>query len=441
MLARSILLGGAAAMGASAMLVVPEMEAVEDGFLNISPKLIEDTRQLSVELPCTECPFRQVDEEGAVSWVDGKSSSLMLDFSIEDNLLLANGLQIFPPAPPSPIDVTQTTEDGEVAGPVLAGYAIEIIFVNAPSDEPAAHLIDVRFTITDLETHSVPVDTIAITLVQDNTGELFIATTEVERNTERKPWNTCHGDGKFKCLQKLIMDRIHGLSSHAKDRFIGKGPGPMDGLKDGPKGCDGKKGWKGLLDMFGGHHGPHHGPHHHHDDEETGPEGMSFHEFEEGPEGHPHHPHHDEDFDFEGPGGHHHGEKGPDDMPFPDFEGPKGHHGHGHFDPESADRPHHMHHGPPPGAFTHTFSRVVRFILVPAILGVLAGLTASAVGMLVGQAVVFVWQRYRGTKSQEHKAAWEQGDACEKQGLMAESEDVLPEYIETSQTHGSMDKK
>jgi hypothetical protein len=25
--------------------------------------------------------------------------------------------------------------------------------------------------------------------------------------------------------------------------------------------------------------------------------------------------------------------------------------------------------------------------------------------------------------------------------LMAESEDVLPEYIETSQTHGSMDKK
>jgi hypothetical protein len=77
MLARSILLGGAAAMGASAMLVVPEMEAVEDGFLNISPKLIEDTRQLSVELPCTECPFRQVDEEGAVSWVDGKSSSLV----------------------------------------------------------------------------------------------------------------------------------------------------------------------------------------------------------------------------------------------------------------------------------------------------------------------------------------------------------------------------
>lgn len=82
MFVRSILLGGAAAMGASAMLVVPEMEAVEDGFMNISPKLIEDTRHAIIDLPCTECPLRQVDEGGAVSWVDGKPSSLVchLDF-------------------------------------------------------------------------------------------------------------------------------------------------------------------------------------------------------------------------------------------------------------------------------------------------------------------------------------------------------------------------
>lgn len=77
MFVRSILLGGAAAMGASAMLVVPEMEAVEDGFLNISPKLIEETRHDIVELPCAECPFRQVDEDGAVSWLEGKPSSLV----------------------------------------------------------------------------------------------------------------------------------------------------------------------------------------------------------------------------------------------------------------------------------------------------------------------------------------------------------------------------
>jgi hypothetical protein len=63
--------------------------------------------------------------------------------------------------------------------------------------------------------------------------------------------------------------------------------------------------------------------------------------------------------------------------------------------------------------------------------------------MLVGQAVVFLWQRYRGTKSLEHKAAWEQGEACEKQGLMTEarhSEEILPEYTEPYETRASIDK-
>lgn len=81
MFVRSLLLGGAAALGASAMLVVPEMEpkteAVEDGFINVHPMILQDTRREIVRLPCNECPFRHVDEEGAVSWIDGKPSSLV----------------------------------------------------------------------------------------------------------------------------------------------------------------------------------------------------------------------------------------------------------------------------------------------------------------------------------------------------------------------------
>lgn len=81
MFVRSILLGGAAALGASAMLVVPEMEpqveAVEGGFLNVHPMLLEDIRHAVVDIPCKECPFREVDREGAVSWTEGKSSSLV----------------------------------------------------------------------------------------------------------------------------------------------------------------------------------------------------------------------------------------------------------------------------------------------------------------------------------------------------------------------------
>jgi hypothetical protein len=331
----------------------------------------------------------------------------MLDFTIEDNRLLANGRQIFPPVPPSPIRAVQQLEDGEASEPMPVGYALEVMPLGSPDDTPGTDLLDIRFTILDLETHPVPVDTVAITLIQDPAGELYIAKTEIEKTApppERLSWKKC--DGKPKCLQELLFTRVRGLLAAAKDRVLG-----MAG-KGGRKDCHGKH--KGPMGM-GGHHGA---PKHH---DEFSPEGMPpFSGFEDfSKEHHGHHHHHHDEGDFGGEMG---------DRP------PRPPHGHG------------GHHHPPPhhGAFAHTFSRVLRFIVVPAILGVLAGLAASAVGMLVGQAVIFMWQRYRGTKPQEHKAAWEQGEACEKQGLMTEtsetSQDVLPEYNESSSRRGSLDK-
>lgn len=90
-----------------------------------------------------------------------------------------------------------------------------------------------------------------------------------------------------------------------------------------------------------------------------------------------------------------------------------------------AGRPHHMHHMHHAG-FERTMSRIIRFILVPATLGVLAGLTASALGMLVGQVIVSLWLRYRRSKSQQPNANLEEGTEYEKQGLMVESADDLP---------------
>lgn len=402
MFVRSILLGGAAALGATAMLVVPEMEpqveAVEGGFLNVHPMLLEDIRHAVVDIPCKECPFREVDREGAVSWTEGKSSSLMLNFSVEDNRLLANGRQIFPPVPPEPIRTVQQLEDGEASEPMPVGYALEVMPLGSPDDTPGTDLFDVRFTILDLVTHPVPVDTVAITLIQDPTGELYIAKTEIEKTApppERLSWKKCNG--KAKCLQKLLFDRVRGLLAAAKERVMGMAR--KGGRKGGRKGCHGKH--KGLPGMGG-----HRGASKNHDEFFPG--------FEDFAKEHHHHHHGDGDMS--------------DRPPRP----PHGHNGHHHHSPS--------HHG----AFAHTFIRVLHFIVVPAILGVLAGLTASAVGMLVGQAVIFLWQRYRGTKPQEHKAAWEQGDSCEKQGLMTESpetsDDVLPEYDEPISRRGSIDK-
>jgi hypothetical protein len=327
-----------------------------------------------------------------------------LDFLVEDSRMLANGRQIFPPAPPTPILAIQQNEDGKHSDAVPVGYALEIMPVpHGPHDEPGYDLIDLRFTVLDVEDHPVPVDTVAISFIQTPQGEIFIARAGIEKTTpitKHTSWRECHG--KTKCLQELLMTRIRGLLAGAKNRVMGL-------AKSGRKGCHGKS--KGNTM---GHHDPH-GPHDHH---EEGSDGMHF---------PPPPPFGEENFEAEefGPGGHHgHG------------------HGHAHgFSDNGRPRPHH-HHGHH-SAFARTFSRVVHFIVVPAVLGVLAGLTASAVGMLVGQAVVFLWQRYRGTQPTEHKAAWEQGEACEKQGLMAEtrySEEVLPEYTEPSEPRASVDK-
>ncbi|KAJ5794626.1 hypothetical protein N7457_001225 [Penicillium paradoxum] len=365
MFIRSVLLGGAAALGASAMLVVPEMEPkvdnIEDGYMNIQPVILEDVHHAVVDLPCTECPLRETSKEGVVSWTEGKASSLNLDFSIQDNLLLANGRQIFPPAPLIPVLAVQQNEDGEDSTPVPVGYALEIMPMPAPSDEPGYEILDIRFTVLDLEAHPVPVDTVAITVLQDPNGELFIARTEIEKtsaSSDRLSWKECNG--KAKCLQELLVARIRNLLTGAKTRVMGM-------AKPGRKGCHGKHKDTTMAQSGSGHH----------------PHGHGF------GSAHPHH----------------------------------GHRYH--------------------GAFARTFSRIVHFVLIPAVLGVLAGLTASAVGMLVGKAVVFIWKRYRGANSAEPRAAWEDGEACEKQGLMSvstSSEDVLPEYTEDSQARGSLDK-
>lgn len=110
------------------------------------------------------------------------------------------------------------------------------------------------------------------------------------------------------------------------------------------------------------------------------------------------------------------------------------HEGHHH---KPGPHPHHHHPHSHAHGLRRTLFRIVRFILVPAILGVFAGLTASAIGMLVGQAIVFLWMRYRrSTTSRSTSTLEEQGTASEKAVLIEEevvSEEVLPPYTDDEQ--------
>ncbi|KAL2826441.1 hypothetical protein BDW59DRAFT_145179 [Aspergillus cavernicola] len=356
---RSFILGSALALtSARALLVVPEVDSesssIPDEFASLDVFEAQAAQQVEVDLLCTECPF-------AIQ--SGDETYLSLEFKIDDGFLLANDRQIFPPTPPSPITAVQRQLlEGEESEPVPLGYAVEMMPLPSPPEEPF-DMVEVRFTVLDLDGYPVPLDTIAITLIHDAEGTLYIAGTDTEETADRASWRKC--GGKSKCLHQFLLHRIRSMFAAAKERLIGmfKGQGCSDVAPPPPP--------------F---------PPKHHGDFDRFP------------------PKHHDDFDrfqpFDG-----------DDAP---HRGPHGHHGH-HRPLHAHDKFH--------KTWERTLHRVMRFIVVPAVLGVLAGLAASVVGMLVGQLAVFMWRRYRRTSSTEAK---EEGSTDEKEGLITESTDDFP---------------
>lgn len=253
------------------------------------------------------------------------------------------------------------------------------------SEESDLEMVQIRFTVLDLDSHPVPMDTVAITLVHSPDSPIYMAKTDIEETApSRVSWKQCRG--KPACLRTLLFSRMRDLFAAAKARML-----KMSSRLSGGKGCHGKHRPK---PMHHGAAGPHHGP----------PSPPPFGPFAPG-------------------------EKTPLWGAGPP---PPGHH-----------HPHHMHHG----GLHHTVSRVLRFIVMPAALGILAGLAASALGMLIGQVVVFFWLRYRRSTTPKNSnaaaatpATMEQGTLSEKEGLMAaaaESTDNLPaQYFD----HASEDK-
>lgn len=372
MFLRSFLVAaGAIALHANALLVVPGLEgetvSSQDEFMGILPLSSHTPYHQQVDLLCTVCPFRESGDDGKVSWSDGTETSLVsflhtshhllsikkrvanheqtLNFSIEDSFLLANGRQIFPPPPPSPITAVQhRVLDGAESDPIPLGYALEVMPLAVSDDEPATELLAVRFTVLDLDGYPVPLNTVAISLIHDGKGNFYIAKTDIEETAPNPiSWRQCRG--KPNCLRRLLFGRMRALFASAKSRLLG-----MASKMPGSKGCH----------------------------KITRPDAWA-----QGQPGHATHPHN------------------------------------------------HMHHT----GLERTVSRIVRFILIPAALGILAGLTASALGMLVGQVIVALWLRYRRSKPQRSNSNLEQGTEYEKQGLMVETpDDLLPAYSDNEST-------
>lgn len=71
-----------------------------------------------------------------------------------------------------------------------------------------------------------------------------------------------------------------------------------------------------------------------------------------------------------------------------------------------------------------------KIVFVPILIGVAFGMAASAIGMLVGQAVVFLWMKYRGTSRQ---AAYE--------ALATDEKEAPPAYQDVHQGAEALNEK
>lgn len=71
-----------------------------------------------------------------------------------------------------------------------------------------------------------------------------------------------------------------------------------------------------------------------------------------------------------------------------------------------------------------------KVVFIPILIGVAFGMAASAIGMLVGQAVCFLWMKYRGTS---RKATYEP--------LATDEKDAPPAYQDVHQDAEAFNEK
>ena len=98
-------------------------------------------------------------------------------------------------------------------------------------------------------------------------------------------------------------------------------------------------------------------------------------------------------------------------------------------DGTSPGRPHrhHKHHSHKHHV-SHVFHQTLRFFVIPALLGVVGGLLASAVGMLVGQAVVFLWLRTFRSGHRGNVRTVEVAISDDEKDTLVENGELPPQY-------------
>ena len=94
----------------------------------------------------------------------------------------------------------------------------------------------------------------------------------------------------------------------------------------------------------------------------------------------------------------------------------------GKFPPKEEHQQKEHHHS----TFARMAHRFAHMIVIPVLFGIAAGATASAMGLLVGQIIVFVWMRYRGGRKGAYQRVEEGEDEDEDEKIL--DKEGLPKY-------------
>jgi hypothetical protein len=91
--------------------------------------------------------------------------------------------------------------------------------------------------------------------------------------------------------------------------------------------------------------------------------------------------------------------------------------------------PHHSHHKyHKMHRFGHILHQTLRFFIIPALLGVIGGLVASAVGMLVGQSLVYLWFRFHRRGQRGNVRIVEVAVTEDEKDALVDTEELPPQY-------------
>jgi len=379
MFLRSLLTAGALGVAAQAFLI-PEINSIPIAD-DVVPTNLDHNSQ-SLNLDCATCPYAlNTNRNGGHEWTADVESDLEMRFESDGKTLKFNGVPFYPifnPTLPPTLFVSQKKKDGEVStmegynGNLRLSYSMEY---NEKKFEENS-LLTVVMTIMGLDGQMVRVDNVEIKAIKSADGavsppNLHSIHNNLQTNTSQLtlhsitliPASPDAPDAKCKNILCRVFTKL--LTGMNKAKVSAKGAAHK--MK-----CFCVKSFHKLT----GHKHPHH---------YKGMHGV---------------PHRRPDGSLELPS-------------HIQFE-PAGHHGHRHH--------HHK------GFFSHIAMvgrTTFKVVFVPILIGVAFGMAASAVGMLLGQAVVFLWMKYRRTP----QVAYEPLDTDEKDSPPAYQDSPASEAV------------